>query len=142
MNRIELADLLDIYDDFLLLYSFLMVSYNDGHGEQLIMYDDKLFQQHLPKNRLYPGSMILEGALQSAAALIYLRYDQSFLPIIFSVNTRLLKPVKQNESTLLTHKVSVSKDSRGLCDVKAETYCGIDLISKYRFGYSLRPVKS
>ena len=142
MNRIELADLLDIYDDFLLLYSFSMVSYNDGHGEQLIMYDDKLFQQHLPKNRLYPGSMILEGALQSAAALIYLRYDQSFLPIIFSVNTRLLKPVKQSESILLTHKVSVSKDSRGLCDVKAETYCGIDLISKYRFGYSLRPVKS
>ena len=142
MNRIELADLLDIYDDFLLLHSFLMVSYNDGHGEQLIMYDDKLFQQHLPKNRLYPGSMILEGALQSAAALIYLRYDQSLLPIIFSVNTRLLKPVKQNESTLLTHKVSVSKDSRGLCDVNAETYCGIDLISKYRFGYSLRPVKS
>ena len=73
MNRIELADLLDIYDDFLLLSSFLMVSYNDGHGEQSIMYDDKLFQQHLPKNRLYPGSMILEGALQSAAALIYLR---------------------------------------------------------------------
>ena len=83
MNRIELADLLDIYDDFLLLYSFLMVSYNDGHGEQLIMYDDKLFQQHLPKT-LYPGSMILEGALQSAAALIYLRYDQSFC-LLFSL---------------------------------------------------------
>ena len=44
-----------------------MVSYNDGHGEQLIMYDDKLFQQHLPKI-VYIRLMILEGALQSAAA--------------------------------------------------------------------------
>ena len=115
---------------------------NDGHGEQLIMYDDKLFQQHLPKNRLYPGSMILEGALQSAAALIYLRYDQAYLPIIFSANIRFLKPVMQNKSISLTHKVSLSKELRGLCDVKAETYFDLDLISRFSLGYSLRPTVS
>ena len=140
MNRSELSCLLDIYDSFLLLSSFSMVSQDFGHGQQLISSDDKLFQQHLTKQRIYPGSMILEGALQSAAALIYLRFDRAFLPIIYSVNSRLFKPIIQDDSLLLTHKVSISKHLRGLCDIQSETYCRSSLISKYRFAYSLRPV--
>ena len=142
MNRSDLSSLLDIYDAFLLLSNFSMLSHNDGQGQQSVSFDDKLFEQHLPKMRIYPGSMILEGALQSAAALIYLRSERACLPIIFSVNSRLFKPVIQCESMLLTHKVSIAKDSRGLCDIIAESYYRSDLLSKSLFKYSLLPAIS
>jgi len=138
MNKEELSRVLDIHGSFLLLSRFEGCGEDSGKGVQMIHWDDPLFNQHLSNHRIYPGSMIQEGALQSAAALIHVCSSHQGLAIIHTVSARLFRPVKQRDLVTVVHKVKLTKQIRDLCEIKAESHGPYGLISKYQFGYVIR----
>ncbi|NVK17391.1 MAG: hypothetical protein HWE30_01705 [Methylocystaceae bacterium] len=126
IEKKDLSHLLDITDPFLMIDEFeVQDEGKTAKARKLIKNDEWFFDCHLPKERVMPATLQIEGMLQTLVSLIYLTYDHGEArAFITDINVKLLSSVFPTEdiifeAELISHKRGITKGKViGTCNSK------------------------
>ena len=119
----EISKKLDIYEPFLMIDKIdIDVSEKIAKSKKFLNQESWFFKCHIPKEKIMPASLIIEGMLQTMALLIYECLDHNYeKTFIVDIKSKIISKVKPSDK-LLIYQGNLLSTKRGISKVKVNAY--------------------
>ncbi|TMO57474.1 3-hydroxyacyl-ACP dehydratase FabZ family protein [Pseudoalteromonas phenolica] len=137
-NKADLSELLDIQDPFLMIDAYELIEAGQSAiGVKHLDAQDWFFQCHLPKSGVMPGTMQIEGMLQTLVLLIYDSFPHGEnRALVNEIKVKLLSTITVKSSTEIKYEARIISMRRGICKGEVKGFREGELICSGEFTYA------
>ncbi|RZG08256.1 hypothetical protein EXT48_04000 [Pseudoalteromonas sp. CO348] len=134
----QISTALNITAPFLMIDNYELIEKGKtAIATKSISVDDWFFECHLPKSGVMPGTLQIEGMLQTLVLLIYDSFEHGeHRAYVNNINVKLMKAVTVTTCSELRYEATILSMRRGICKGEVIALCDGTKICAGTFSYA------
>ncbi len=134
----QISAQLDITDPFLMIDNFTLIEKGvNATASKFISPDNWFFKSHLPKSGVMPGTLQIEGMLQTLVLLIYDSFEHAeHRAFVNDMKVKLTSAITCSECTEIRYEATLLSMRRGISKGAVVGYCGNKKMCVGEFSYA------